>query len=79
MLGALGKREELATRGPPRVELVDCFGEQGLGNSPVVQIGTNREGPRNPTLPHCVAKLEPTRLPSRVAPKAATCGACQRP
>ena len=44
VLGALGKGEKPALRGPPGVELVDGFGEQRLRDSPVVQIRTDREG-----------------------------------
>src|SRR5215204_3964697 len=41
--------------------------------------GSTVNGPKKPTLPQLVAKLEPTSLPSTSAPKAASGAANQRP
>ena len=76
---ALREGEQADVPGSPGIELLHRPGEQSAGDTALLGSGRTVRGPKNPTFPHRVAKLEPTSCPSSFAPKAATWAAWCRP
>lgn len=78
VLRALGEREEACLTYRPLVEQVDDRLHQASGDAATPEVGPNGERPKNPKLPHLVAKFEPTTSPSSSAANAQRGSAAKR-